>query len=168
MSAAHGVQILPVSPGLCGRREHGGVRHTNRCWRSKGYGHVPRQQRLLPVQRRPPAQPVLHPQLHPVLERRASPVQHGHLYWSHDTGERMDFSLCTNITFTVLHLERLQICFCIFPLRQAYMEDHLRNKDRLQKEWEALCSYQADPSSVAVAQSSSNMDRNRHAESLPC
>ncbi|KAM9347039.1 protein tyrosine phosphatase receptor type Na [Symphorus nematophorus] len=49
----------------------------------------------------------------------------------------------------------------------AYMEDHLRNKDRLQKEWEALCSYQADPSSVAVAQSPSNMDKNRHAESLP-
>ncbi|CAJ1079185.1 protein tyrosine phosphatase receptor type Na [Xyrichtys novacula] len=49
----------------------------------------------------------------------------------------------------------------------AYMEDHLRNKDRLQKEWEALCSYQADPSSVAVAQSSTNMDKNRHAESLP-
>ncbi|XP_070693630.1 protein tyrosine phosphatase receptor type Na [Pempheris klunzingeri] len=49
----------------------------------------------------------------------------------------------------------------------AYMEDHLRNKDRLQKEWEALCSYQADPSSVAVAQLPSNMDKNRHAESLP-
>ncbi|XP_029386099.1 protein tyrosine phosphatase receptor type Na [Echeneis naucrates] len=49
----------------------------------------------------------------------------------------------------------------------AYMEDHLRNKDRLQKEWEALCSYQAEPSSVAVAQAPSNMDRNRHAESLP-
>ncbi|KAM3608162.1 uncharacterized protein V6R79_020257 [Siganus canaliculatus] len=49
----------------------------------------------------------------------------------------------------------------------AYMEDHLRNKDRLQKEWEALCSYQADPSSVAVAQSPSNMDKNRHSESLP-
>nr|XP_046259028.1 protein tyrosine phosphatase receptor type Na [Scatophagus argus] len=49
----------------------------------------------------------------------------------------------------------------------AYMEDHLRNKDRLQKEWEALCSYQADPSSVAVAQNPNNMDRNRHAESLP-
>ncbi|XP_062287767.1 protein tyrosine phosphatase receptor type Na [Scomber scombrus] len=49
----------------------------------------------------------------------------------------------------------------------AYMEDHLRNKDRLQKEWEALCSYQADPSSVAVAQDPSNMDKNRHAESLP-
>ncbi|XP_041807009.1 protein tyrosine phosphatase receptor type Na [Chelmon rostratus] len=49
----------------------------------------------------------------------------------------------------------------------AYMEDHLRNKDRLQKEWEALCSYQADPSSVAVAQLPGNMDKNRHAESLP-
>lgn len=48
------------------------------------------------------------------------------------------------------------------------MEDHLRNKDRLQKEWEALCSYQADPSSAAVAQSPSNVDKNRHAESLPC
>ncbi|XP_056280004.1 protein tyrosine phosphatase receptor type Na isoform X2 [Pseudoliparis swirei] len=49
----------------------------------------------------------------------------------------------------------------------AYMEDHLRNKDRLQREWEALCFYQADPSSVAVAQLLSNMDKNRHAESLP-
>ncbi|XP_068558925.1 protein tyrosine phosphatase receptor type Na [Cebidichthys violaceus] len=49
----------------------------------------------------------------------------------------------------------------------AYMEDHLRNKDRLQREWEALCSYQAEPSSVAVAQVPSNMDKNRHAESLP-
>uniref|UniRef100_A0A3B4ZBQ4 Protein tyrosine phosphatase receptor type N n=1 Tax=Stegastes partitus TaxID=144197 RepID=A0A3B4ZBQ4_9TELE len=49
----------------------------------------------------------------------------------------------------------------------AYMEDHLRNKDRLQKEWEALCSYQAEPSSVAVAQVPSNMDKSRHAESLP-
>lgn len=48
------------------------------------------------------------------------------------------------------------------------MEDHLRNKDRLQKEWEALCSYQADPSSVAVAQHPFNVDKNRHAESLPC
>lgn len=49
----------------------------------------------------------------------------------------------------------------------AYMEDHLRNKDRLQKEWEALCSYQAEPSSVAVGQEEINKDKNRHAESLP-
>ncbi|XP_037542838.1 protein tyrosine phosphatase receptor type Na [Nematolebias whitei] len=49
----------------------------------------------------------------------------------------------------------------------AYMEDHLRNKDRLQKEWEALCSYQAEPCSVAVAQDPANMDKNRHVEALP-
>ncbi|XP_061547687.1 protein tyrosine phosphatase receptor type Na isoform X2 [Phycodurus eques] len=49
----------------------------------------------------------------------------------------------------------------------AYMEDHLRNKDRLQKEWEALCSFQADPSSVDAAQTPSNMAKNRQAESLP-
>ncbi|XP_015259190.1 PREDICTED: receptor-type tyrosine-protein phosphatase-like N [Cyprinodon variegatus] len=49
----------------------------------------------------------------------------------------------------------------------AYMEDHLRNKDRLQKEWEALCSYQAEPCSVAVAQEPANMDKNRHADALP-
>ncbi|XP_037128900.1 receptor-type tyrosine-protein phosphatase-like N isoform X1 [Syngnathus acus] len=49
----------------------------------------------------------------------------------------------------------------------AYMEDHLRNKDRLLKEWEALCSYQADPSSVAVAQSKTNTKKNRFSHSLP-
>lgn len=49
----------------------------------------------------------------------------------------------------------------------AYMEDHLRNKDRLQKEWEALCSYQAEPSSVAVGQEDINKDKNRYAESIP-
>lgn len=49
----------------------------------------------------------------------------------------------------------------------AYMEDHLRNKDRLQKEWEALCSYQAEPSSVAVGQEDVNKDKNRYAESIP-
>ncbi|CAB1317571.1 unnamed protein product [Coregonus sp. 'balchen'] len=27
----------------------------------------------------------------------------------------------------------------------SYMEDHLKNKNRLEKEWEALCAYQAEP-----------------------
>ncbi|XP_061635210.1 receptor-type tyrosine-protein phosphatase-like N isoform X2 [Phyllopteryx taeniolatus] len=49
----------------------------------------------------------------------------------------------------------------------AYMEDHLRNKDRLLKEWEALCSYQAEPSSVSVAQSEPNTKKNRFHHSLP-
>nr|XP_057907211.1 receptor-type tyrosine-protein phosphatase-like N isoform X2 [Doryrhamphus excisus] len=49
----------------------------------------------------------------------------------------------------------------------AYMEDHLRNKDRLFKEWEALCSYQAEPSSVTLAQSDPNAKKNRCHDSLP-
>ncbi|KAK3568997.1 hypothetical protein QTP86_021601 [Hemibagrus guttatus] len=49
----------------------------------------------------------------------------------------------------------------------AYMEDHLKNKDRLLKEWEALCSYQAEPSSVSVAQSESNLEKNRYPDFVP-
>ncbi|XP_051913398.1 receptor-type tyrosine-protein phosphatase-like N isoform X2 [Hippocampus zosterae] len=49
----------------------------------------------------------------------------------------------------------------------AYMEDHLSNKDRLLKEWELLCSYQAEPSSVTVAQSELNTKKNRFHHSLP-
>lgn len=48
------------------------------------------------------------------------------------------------------------------------MEDHLRNKDRLMKEWEALCSYQAEPSTVSVAQSEGNIKKNRCPDSVPC
>ncbi len=32
------------------------------------------------------------------------------------------------------------------------MEDHLKNKDRLDKEWGALCAYEADPCSTAVSE----------------
>uniref|UniRef100_A0A3Q0RTW7 Protein tyrosine phosphatase receptor type N n=1 Tax=Amphilophus citrinellus TaxID=61819 RepID=A0A3Q0RTW7_AMPCI len=49
----------------------------------------------------------------------------------------------------------------------AYMEDHLRNKDRLLKEWEALCSYQAEPSAVSVAQGDANAKKNRCPDSVP-
>uniref|UniRef100_A0A8C9TWJ7 Protein tyrosine phosphatase receptor type N n=1 Tax=Scleropages formosus TaxID=113540 RepID=A0A8C9TWJ7_SCLFO len=49
----------------------------------------------------------------------------------------------------------------------AYMEDHLKNKDRLLREWEALCSYQAEPSSVSVAQSDVNHKKNRNPEFVP-
>uniref|UniRef100_A0A8C5UVT6 Protein tyrosine phosphatase receptor type N2 n=1 Tax=Microcebus murinus TaxID=30608 RepID=A0A8C5UVT6_MICMU len=43
----------------------------------------------------------------------------------------------------------------------AYMEDHLKNKNRLEKEWEALCAYQAEPSSSLVAQREENAPKNR-------
>ena len=48
------------------------------------------------------------------------------------------------------------------------MEDHLKDKDRLMKEWNALRSYQAEPSAVTVGQSESHLEQNRCPESLPC
>ncbi|XP_063067956.1 receptor-type tyrosine-protein phosphatase-like N [Engraulis encrasicolus] len=49
----------------------------------------------------------------------------------------------------------------------AYMEDHLKNKDRLLKEWEALCSYQAEPSTTSTAQSDTNLKKNRCPDAVP-
>ncbi|XP_076017203.1 receptor-type tyrosine-protein phosphatase N2 [Genypterus blacodes] len=43
----------------------------------------------------------------------------------------------------------------------SYMEDHLKNKNRLEREWEALCSYQAEPSASNVGQGEPNSKRNR-------
>ena len=52
-------------------------------------------------------------------------------------------------------------------LFQAYMEDHLKNKNRLEKEWEALCAYQAEPSSSLVAQREENLPKNRREACRP-
>ncbi|XP_041817558.1 receptor-type tyrosine-protein phosphatase N2 [Chelmon rostratus] len=43
----------------------------------------------------------------------------------------------------------------------SYMEDHLKNKNRLEREWEALCSYQAEPSACSVGRVEQNSKRNR-------
>ncbi|XP_033855962.1 receptor-type tyrosine-protein phosphatase N2-like isoform X1 [Acipenser ruthenus] len=43
----------------------------------------------------------------------------------------------------------------------SYMEDHLKNKNRLEKEWEALCAYQAEPNAATVAQRAENAKKNR-------
>ena len=48
------------------------------------------------------------------------------------------------------------------------MEDHLKNKNRLEKEWEALCAYQAEPSSSLVAQREENLPKNRCPAVLTC
>lgn len=53
-------------------------------------------------------------------------------------------------------------------LFQAYMEDHLKNKNRLEKEWEALCVYQAEPNSSLVAQREENVPKNRSPAVLTC
>ncbi|XP_068102136.1 receptor-type tyrosine-protein phosphatase-like N isoform X2 [Hyperolius riggenbachi] len=49
----------------------------------------------------------------------------------------------------------------------AYMEDHLRNRDRLAKEWQALCAYQAEPNACSIAKSDSNLKKNRNAQFVP-
>ncbi|XP_069323027.1 receptor-type tyrosine-protein phosphatase-like N isoform X1 [Eulemur rufifrons] len=49
----------------------------------------------------------------------------------------------------------------------AYMEDHLRNRDRLAKEWQALCTYQAEPNTCATAQGEGNFKKNRNPDFLP-
>ncbi|NXA32737.1 PTPRN protein, partial [Eudromia elegans] len=49
----------------------------------------------------------------------------------------------------------------------AYMEDHLRNRDRLAKEWQALCAYQAEPNACAVAHSEAHLKKNRNPDYVP-
>ncbi|XP_059163240.1 receptor-type tyrosine-protein phosphatase N2-like [Physella acuta] len=49
----------------------------------------------------------------------------------------------------------------------SYMEDHLKNQDRLDREWEAVSSYVADPSSTKMATDQSNTRKNRFADVLP-
>uniref|UniRef100_A0A182RVJ8 Receptor-type tyrosine-protein phosphatase N2 n=1 Tax=Anopheles funestus TaxID=62324 RepID=A0A182RVJ8_ANOFN len=49
----------------------------------------------------------------------------------------------------------------------SYMEDHLRNKGRLQREWEALCRYEAEPSARDAALQSQCAPLNRPGAPLP-
>ncbi|XP_037919651.1 receptor-type tyrosine-protein phosphatase N2 [Hermetia illucens] len=49
----------------------------------------------------------------------------------------------------------------------SYMEDHLRNKGRLQREWEALCRYEAEPSAREAALQSQCAPLNRSTAPLP-
>ncbi|PFX26762.1 receptor-type tyrosine-protein phosphatase N2-like isoform X2 [Stylophora pistillata] len=49
----------------------------------------------------------------------------------------------------------------------SYMEDHLNNKDRLNKEWEALKTYEAEPNSREVGKLEKNARKNRYSDVLP-
>ncbi|NXI46812.1 PTPR2 phosphatase, partial [Galbula dea] len=49
----------------------------------------------------------------------------------------------------------------------SYMEDHLKNKNRLEKEWEALCAYQAEPNATTFAQQEGNIQKNRSRAVVP-
>lgn len=48
----------------------------------------------------------------------------------------------------------------------SYMEDHLKNKDRLNKEWESLCSYEADPNSQVTGRMKQNQKKNRYPDEV--
>lgn len=49
----------------------------------------------------------------------------------------------------------------------AYMEDHLKNKQRLEQEWVALCGYEAEPCATTVAFKTENKKKNRYPDKLP-
>lgn len=44
----------------------------------------------------------------------------------------------------------------------------MKNKNRLEREWEALCSYQAEPSACGVGQGEQNSKRNRSDAVVAC
>ena len=49
----------------------------------------------------------------------------------------------------------------------AYMEDHLKNKQRLEQEWVGLCGYEAEPCATTVAFKAENKKKNRYPDKLP-
>ncbi|XP_016837188.1 receptor-type tyrosine-protein phosphatase N2 isoform X2 [Nasonia vitripennis] len=49
----------------------------------------------------------------------------------------------------------------------SYMEDHLKNQEKLDEEWAALCAYEAEPCSTAVAEAEGNAECNRPGAALP-
>lgn len=48
------------------------------------------------------------------------------------------------------------------------MEDHLKNKDRLEQEWEGLCAYQAEPNARTIGMKDGNGKKNRSAAIVAC
>lgn len=49
----------------------------------------------------------------------------------------------------------------------SYMEDHLQNKNRLNREWEALSAYEAEPNDTSEALEPVNLNKNRYSDILP-
>ncbi|BES96315.1 PTPc [Nesidiocoris tenuis] len=49
----------------------------------------------------------------------------------------------------------------------AFMEEHVKNTERLESEWAALCAYEADPCATTIAQMPENAQKNRFTHGLP-
>ena len=48
------------------------------------------------------------------------------------------------------------------------MEDHLKNKDRLDREWEELSNYVPEPNAIEIGANPQNARKNRYTDILPC
>ena len=55
----------------------------------------------------------------------------------------------------------------IFVKMQTCLEDHLKNKEKLDEEWKALSTYEPEPCSTAIAEAEGNSDCNRPGAALP-
>lgn len=49
----------------------------------------------------------------------------------------------------------------------SYMEDHMKNKNKLDKDWDQLCSYVAEPGSIVTGKEQGNRRKNRFEDALP-
>lgn len=49
----------------------------------------------------------------------------------------------------------------------SYMEDHLNDKNRLDKDWEELCQYEVDRDEMKIAKYPENISKNRYSSILP-
>ena len=47
------------------------------------------------------------------------------------------------------------------------MEEHLKNHEKLDEEWAALCAYEPEPCSTAIAEAEGNSECNRPGAALP-
>merc|ERR1719262_1948609 len=68
---------------------------------------------------------------------------------------------------TTMNTATLQVPNVTGHMVLAYMEDHLKNKQRLEQEWVGLCAYEAEPNSTAIAFKVENKKKNRYPDKLP-
>ena len=60
-----------------------------------------------------------------------------------------NLKMVTIVSMIIMIMEDTIIMIPIQVL--SYMEDHLKNKQRLEQEWVGLCAYEAEPNSTAIA-----------------
>ena len=55
------------------------------------------------------------------------------------------------ITIIIINIIKITLMMMMMIKVLSYMEDHLKNKQRLEQEWVGLCAYEAEPNSTAIA-----------------